>query len=46
MDDETVIPKELITRIEAILDTYDVAITEDTQDIRNLKNYLYKTNEG
>ena len=46
MDDETVIPKELINRIEAILDTYDIAITEDTQDIRNLKNYLYKTNEN
>jgi hypothetical protein len=44
-EDEKVIPKKLIEMIEGILDTYDVAITEDTREMRELKNYLGKTNE-
>ena len=42
---EHVIPKILIGNIEAILDTYDIAIREDTTETRVLKNYLITSND-
>lgn len=42
-NDET-IAKSLRNNMERILDTYDVAIEQDTEDMRKMKNYLETTN--
>ena len=43
IDDETIAPS-LRNVMEKLLDTFDVAVTEDTPDMRTLKNYLQRTN--
>lgn len=45
INDETVAPA-LRNTMEALLDTFDVAVTEDSEDMRKLKNYLQKTNSN
>jgi len=43
--DEEVVYPALRKLINATLDTYDIAVTQDTEDMRNLKNHLSRTNE-
>jgi len=43
-DDSDTVAPALRNNILAILDTYDISITEDTADMRKLKNYLASTN--
>ena len=43
-NDET-IANSLRNKMVRILDTYDVAVSEDNEDMREMKNYLAKTNE-
>ena len=42
-NDQT-IPNALSQKLEKILDNYDVTITQDSQDMRQLKNYLDTSN--
>lgn len=42
--DKTEIPKELVEYLNAMLDTYDVLVSEDTEEMRKLNNYLGDTN--
>jgi hypothetical protein len=44
--DEQNVAKALRGKLEALLDTYDLTIQEDTDDMRQLKNYLAKANEN
>jgi hypothetical protein len=44
--DEQNVAKALRGKLEALLDTYDLTIQEDTEDMRQLKNYLAKANEN
>ena len=45
-NDEQNVPKALRTKMEVLLDTYDLSIQEDTEDMKQLKNYLAKSNEN
>ena len=38
------IPEQLIVRLKAVMDTFDIEITEDTEELRDLKNYLAERN--
>ena len=38
------IPEPLVVRLKAVMDTFDIEITEDTQELRDLKNYLAERN--
>lgn len=38
------IPEPLIVRLKAIMDTFEIEITEDTEELRDLKNYLAEKN--
>jgi Uri superfamily endonuclease len=38
------VPEPLQKHLTSILDTYDVSLTEDTEDMRALKNYLARSN--
>ena len=42
---DDVIPSSLVENITQILDTYDIAVTEDTEEMRKLKNYLGRSNQ-
>ena len=42
---EEVVPQSLRENISNILDTYDIAVDEDTDPMRDLKNYLDRTNK-
>jgi len=44
-DDETVVPAALIQNLEEALDTFDIAVNEDTEEMRKLKNYLGRVNK-
>jgi len=44
--DEEVVYPALRNLINLTLDTYDVAVSKDTEDMRNLKNHLSRTNES
>jgi hypothetical protein len=44
--DEQNVAKALRSKLELLLDTYDLTIQEDTDDIRQLKNYLAKANDN
>jgi hypothetical protein len=44
--DEQNVSKSLRNKLEALLDTYDLSIQEDTQDMKLLKNYLTKSNDN
>ena len=41
---DTQLPSKFITLMKRILDTYDISITSDTDDMRELKNYLSDSN--
>jgi hypothetical protein len=43
-DDYEVVPKSLRENIDNILDTFDIAVKEDTDEMRKLKNYLGRVN--
>jgi hypothetical protein len=40
------IPEDLLSNLETLLDTYDIKIEEDTQELRQFKNYLSEMNQG
>jgi len=40
------VAKALRDKLEVLLDTYDLTIQEDTEDMRQLKNYLAKANDN
>jgi len=42
--DDGVVPASLIQNIDTILDTFDIAVDEDTEEMRSLKNYLARSN--
>jgi hypothetical protein len=42
--ENTEIPEPLIVRLKAVMDTFDIEITEDTEELRDLKNYLAEKN--
>jgi hypothetical protein len=44
-DDETVVPSSLVQNLDEALDTFDIAVTEDTEEMRKLKNYLGRVNK-
>jgi hypothetical protein len=44
--DEQNVPKALRSKLEVLLDTYDLSIQEDTEDMKQVKNYLAKSNEN
>ena len=44
--DEQNVAKALRGKLEVLLDTYDLTIQEDTDDMRQLKNYLAKANDN
>jgi hypothetical protein len=39
-----IVPAEFRKKIDAALDTYDIAVSEDTEEMRALKNYLARVN--
>jgi len=43
-NDEQVIARVFRDKMETLLDTYDVSIQEDTEDMRAMKNYLDRAN--
>ena len=42
--DDDVVPSSLVENISGVLDTYDIAVQEDTEEMRKLKNYLARSN--
>jgi hypothetical protein len=38
------IPEPMVVRLKAVMDTFDIEITEDTEELRDLKNYLADKN--
>jgi hypothetical protein len=45
-EDEQTVAKVLRQRLEMLLETFDLSIQDDTEDMRDLKNYLAKSNEN
>ena len=45
-DDEQTVAKALRQKIDALLDTFDMSLKEDTEDMKHLKNYLAKSNDN
>ena len=43
-DDNEIVPKALRQNINNALDTFDIAVTEDSEEMRGLKNYLARVN--
>jgi len=43
-DNDNSIPSSLRQNIDGALDTFDLGVTEDTEEMRSLKNYLTRTN--
>jgi hypothetical protein len=46
VSDEQNVAKALRDKLDVLLDNYDLSIQEDTDDMRQLKNYLGKANEN
>ena len=46
VDDEQNVAKALRDKLEVLLDTFDMSIQEDTDDMKHLKNYLAKANDN
>jgi hypothetical protein len=44
-EDNDFIPKSLTQKLEKLVETYDVQLEEDTEDMRSLKNYLQISND-
>jgi len=45
-NDEQNVAKALRQKLEMLLETFDLSIQDDTEDMRQLKNYLAKSNEN
>ena len=45
-DDEQTVAKALRQKIEDLLETFDISLKEDTDDMKQLKNYLAKSNDN
>jgi hypothetical protein len=45
-EDEQNVAKVLRQKLEMLLETFDLSIQDDTEDMRQLKNYLAKSNEN
>ena len=45
-DDEQTVVKAFRQRLEILLDTFDMSIQEDTDDMKQFKNYLAKANDN
>jgi hypothetical protein len=45
-EDEQTVAKALRDKLETLLDTIDVSLKEDTDDMKQLKNYLAKSNDN
>jgi hypothetical protein len=45
-DDEQTVAKALRQKLDALLDTFDMSLKEDTEDMKHLKNYLAKSNDN
>ena len=43
---DTYVPGALKQNLERLLDTYDLSIQEDTDDMTKFKNYLARSNES
>ena len=43
-EEDEVVNKTLVQRMEAILDTFDIGVKEDSEEMRSLKNYLSRSN--
>ena len=44
-DNDKVVPIALRKHIDSLLDTFDIAVTEDTLEMKNLKDYLGEEND-
>ena len=44
--DEQVISRGFRDKMESLLETYDVSVQEDTEEQREMKNYLDRTNSS
>jgi len=42
--ESNIIPKEFRKKLDDALDTFDIAVSEDTEEMRSLKNYLARVN--
>uniref|UniRef100_A0A6C0KY74 Uncharacterized protein n=1 Tax=viral metagenome TaxID=1070528 RepID=A0A6C0KY74_9ZZZZ len=45
-ENDKVIPEPLLFNINGILDSYDLTVEDDTQEMKALKNYLGRSNEN
>ena len=45
-DDEQTVSKSLRQKLDVLLETFDMSIQEDTEDMKHLKNYLAKSNDN
>ena len=45
-ENDSIIKKSLINVLEPTLDTFDISVTEDTNEMRSLKNYLATNNKN
>ena len=45
-EDEQTVSKALRQKLDVLLDTFDMTIQEDTEDMKHLKNYLAKSNDN
>lgn len=43
-EDDDVVNKALVQRLETTLDTFDIGVKDDSEDMRALKNYLSRSN--
>ena len=43
-ENDDVVPSALVQNIEGILDTFDLAVKEDNEEMRKMKNYLARAN--
>ena len=44
--DEQIVAKALRQKLDVLLDTFDMSLKEDTEDMKHLKNYLAKSNDN
>jgi len=43
-EDDEVVNKTLVQRLESTLDTFDIGVKDDSEEMRSLKNYLSRSN--
>lgn len=44
-EDDNIVSRGFRQKMETLLDTYDIAIQEDTEDMRIMKNHLAHSND-